>query len=156
MKQEEKEQLKGFFEKYPQVDAFYTTSDGQVFSVKHFADGHASGLSDKKVDTHHRVVVEATEKVTKTKTKAPTDPVTENIEPIKTNTDQEPAAVASEANTDQTPVAETTALNTDQASVEDKAALVSRYKELFGKAPNNLIGIEKLKSAIAAKEAESK
>lgn len=40
------------------------------------------------------------------------------------------------------------------ADVTEKEALQARYLELFGKKANHLLGVEKLKAAIAEKEAE--
>jgi hypothetical protein len=52
------DKLKHYFKAYDQSKECFETSDGLLFHVKTDADAHASTLSDKKVKTHKRTVVE--------------------------------------------------------------------------------------------------
>ena len=138
------EQLKQLFAEHPSVKTFHVTSDGQFFTQKNDADNHAATLEDKEVEEEKR-------------------PKAEVVVNIDKNSDAEALAKAAAKYKSVFGVepAEGMSIEAMAAEVGDKEAgikkaLVAEYTELFQKAPNHLTGIEKLRTLIAEKKAESK
>lgn len=143
------------------LDEVYVTSDGQGFTEKHRAEAQASLLKNKKIEHF----VKSKEAVAKIETEDPDEDIDEynrriaetlstSTEAFKTKTEEtEGNKEILNVSTDATTNIETD--ETDEDNQEDeRTVLVAKYEFLFNKKPAHNIGVEKLKTQIAEKEAE--
>lgn len=122
------ESIKEYFKKNANVNKVYVTTDGCIFSAKHYADNWSISLpNDKKAITE----VTRAEALGLEET-APAD--------VKKNSDTKAVKTAADTG----------------GGDDEKEALRRRYVELYDKNPNHMLGIPKLKAAIEEKEAEIK
>jgi hypothetical protein len=61
----EDKEVKHYFKTVPSAEQAFTTSDGNVFTAKHYAEGYAQELKDKKVTTHDRKDYDLSDEVEK-------------------------------------------------------------------------------------------
>lgn len=162
------------FATHPTVNTFYVTSDNTGFTEDHRAEAHAQSLEDKKVQPYNRTVFETlisiqdkvSSKVSKIETRVKAIVPVIEVETDDQKTDEgdgDPGAGAGAENPEgagdpganQNPGTGAAATSV-KTELSEKEQLQARYLELFGKKPNHLTGVEKLKADIAAKEAETK
>lgn len=125
MEKTNQERAKELFDKEPNVNTVYITKDGNMFRAEYYARDWAKGANGGEVETIHRGGSVA--------------------ETANTETGETGTAPAT------TPIDKTA----EGDAADEKAELTKRYIELYDGKPNNLIGVQKLKELIAAKELEN-
>lgn len=123
MKTETLKSIKELFQKNPEVNNVYVTSDENIFRAEHYAHNWRCSLADKTITTVTRAQALGVQ------TSEATDPENNDISNGDSST------------------------NSDNGANDERAAAVKRYIELFDTKPSHFMKLETIKAKIAEKEA---